>query len=215
MRWCAFPITQYPTFSWMRFASKKYLSARFAAFAHNGPDDCSGSNGANNVALKHAGQKINDAAPCPVVSTTEKLEGSISLRAFISESFAGQGSVVPFYFSPTLGGSDLNGTPMLASFPDYRFRGPDLLLFRGEFEHSLGKLPLGAYFSVDDGKIGLQRGDISIDHLRHSYIAGLTVHAGGLPLIYFLYAWGSNEGSHTIGSVSPVLLGGSSRPPLF
>jgi hypothetical protein len=207
---------QVPLYSWLPGnAGKKYLSSRTAAFRHNGPNDCSGSNGDNNVALKHAGQKINDAVPCPVVSITEKLEGSINLRAFISDSFVGQGSVVPFYFSPTLGGSDLNGTTMLASYPDYRFRGPDLLLFRGEFEHSLGKLPLGAYFLVDAGKVGLRRGDISIDHLHHSYSAGLTVHAGGLPMIYLLYAWGSNEGAHAIGSVSPILLGGSSRPPLF
>ena len=89
------------------------------------------------------------------MSTTQKLEGSVSLRAFISESFAGQGSVVPFYFSPTIGGSDINGTAMLASYPDYRFRGPDLLLFRGTVEHSIGKLPVGALFSVDEAKIGL------------------------------------------------------------
>jgi hypothetical protein len=104
---------------------------------------------------------------------------------------------------------------MLASYPDYRFRGPDLLLFRATLEHSVGKLPIGAIFSVDEAKIGLRRGDVSLDHLRHTFNVGLTVRAGGLPVIYFLFAWGGNEGHHTTATISPTLLGGSSRPSLF
>ena len=215
-RWRADFQHEIPLYSWLPAkAGREYLKSRSAAFAHNGPNDCTGSNADQNVSFKRMAQKVNDAVPCPVVSTTQKLEGAIHLRALLSESFAGSGHAVPFYFSPTLGGSDLNGTAMLASYPDYRFRGPNLLLFRGEFEHSLGKLPIGAYFSADEAKIGLRRDDMSLDHLRHSYSAGLTVHAGGLPVIYFLYAWGGNEGSHTIGTISPSLLGGSARPSLF
>ena len=41
------------------------------------------------------------------------------------------------------------------------------------------------------------------------------MHAGGLPVVYLLFAWGGNEGNHTIFQVSDVLLGGSSRPSLF
>ena len=168
---------------------KFYDSKRAAVFPHNGPDDCT------------AAGRENNAMPCPPVSVTQKLEGSIALRAFFSESFAGSGSRVPFYFSPTIGGSDINGTPMLPSYPDYRFRGPDLLLFRGTVEHSLGPLPIGALFSVDEGKIGMRRDDISIDHLHHSFAVGLTVRAGGLPLISFLYTWGGNKG-HTSSRTS-------------
>ena len=153
--------------------------------------------------------------PCPKASLTKKMEGSIQLRAFLSESFAGKESSVPFYFSPTIGGSDINGTSMLASYPDYRFRGPNLLLFRGTLEHSLGPLPIGALFSADQAKIGLRRDEISLDHFRHSFGAGLTVRAGGLPLISFLYFWGGDEGSHTIATVDPALLGSSARPSLF
>lgn len=194
-------------------AGQQYSSVRTTAFIHNGPDDCTGSG--SNISLAHANAKVNDAIPCPVVSTTQKLEGAINLRVFISESIAGSGKAVPFYFMPSIGGSDLNGTSMLASYPDYRFRGTDLFLFRGSFEHSLGKLPIGSYFTVDEAKVGMRRGDVSIDHLRHTYGLGMTVHAGGLPLIYFVYAWGGNEGAHPIGTISPFLLGGSSRPSLF
>jgi hypothetical protein len=182
---------------------KYYGSSASSTLSHNTPDYCGG-----------AGRE-NQAMPCPQVSLTRKLEGSINLRAFISESFAGKDSRVPFYMMPTIGGSDLNGTPVLASYPDYRLRGTNLLLFRGTLEHSLGKLPIGALLSADEAKIGLTRGDISIDHLRHSFSAGFTVHAGGLPVLSFVYAWGGGEGSHSTANVDPALLGSSARPSLF
>jgi hypothetical protein len=116
---------------------------------------------------------------------------------------------------PTIGGSDINGTTMLATYRDYRFRGPDLILFQGTIEHSIGKLPIGAVFSAEAGKIALRRDDIGINHLRHTFSAGLTVHAGGLPVFSFVYAWGGPEGNHPIATVSPTLLGGSSHPSLF
>ncbi len=192
----------------------RYTKNRAASLQYNGPDDCTGS-GSNISVARVAAAKPHPARPCPIVSTTQKLEGSITLRAFLSESFANRGSVVPFYLSPTLGGSDINGTAMLASYPDYRFRGPDVLLFRGSIEHSLGKLPIGIVFAVDEGKIGLRRDDISLDHLRHTFSTGLTVHAGGLPVISLLFAWGGPEGNHTAATVDTALLGGSSRPSLF
>lgn len=182
---------------------KYYGSSAGPTLSHNTPDYCGG-----------AGRE-NQAMPCPPASLTRKLEGSINLRAFISESFAGKGSQVPFYFTPTIGGSDLNGTRILPSYPDYRFRGPDLLLFQGTIEHSLGKLPIGALLSADEAKIGLRRGDISLDHLRHSFSAGFTVHAGGLPVLSFVYAWGGGEGSHSIANIDPSLLGSAARPSLF
>ena len=196
--------------------AQKYYQNRAGALVYNGPDDCSGSNANRNISVtRAAAAKPDPAVPCPIISTAEKLEGSITLRAFLSESIAGRGSVVPFYFSPTIGGSDINGNAMLASYPDYRFRGSDLLLFRGTFEHSIGKLPIGGFFSVDEGKIALRRDDVSLDHLRHSFSVGLTVRAGGLPVFYLLFGWGGNEGNHTTATISPTLLGGSARPSLF
>jgi len=196
--------------------AKAYYPNRPSQFVNNGPDDCTGSNADRNISHSAAASAHPEPArPCPIVAATEKLEGSISFRIFLSESFAAHASAVPFYFSPTLGGSDINGTAMLASYPDYRFRGPDLLLMRGTFEHSLGKLPVGLLFSVDEGKVALRRDDIGFDHLRHTLGAGFTLHAGGLPLVSFLFAWGGHEGTHTAATISPTLLGGSSRPSLF
>lgn len=166
----------------------------------NGPDSC---------AADPPGSK------CPPVSLSRNLEGSFDVRLLMTGSVANAGSVVPFYFQPTLGGSDVNGRMLLSSYQDYRFRAPNLLLLRGTFEHSLWKLPLGFLFSVDEGKVGLRRDDISFDHLRHSFSTGITLHAGGLPVMNLAFAWGGGEGTHTIATVSPILLGGSSRPSLF
>ena len=151
----------------------------------------------------------------PSVSKTKDFTGSVSFRLLFVESQAKAGSAVPFYFDPTIGGSDLNNQAMLPSYPDYRFRAPNLLLMRGSFEQALGKLPLGLFFSIDAAKSGLSRNDVNFSDLTRSYSAGLTLHAGGIPVVYLLFAWGGNEGTHFTGAISNALLGASNRPSLF
>jgi hypothetical protein len=150
---------------------------------------------------------------CPQI--TRNLEGSFGIRLFISESMAPSGHVVPFYFQPTLGGSDINGNSALSSYQDYRFRAPNVLLLRASFEHSIWNLPLGFAFMVDEGKVGLTRGDVAFNHLSHSFSTGLTLRAGGFPQVYLLFSWGGKEGTHTIANVNTSLLGGGGRPSLF
>lgn len=166
--------------------------------SRNGPDDCS---------------KSVDEHTCP--SITRNLEGSLGVRLFISESIAPSGHVVPFYFQPTLGGSDINANQSLSSYQDFRFRAPNVLLLRGSFEHSIWNLPLGFAFMVDEGKVGLTRGDIAFNHLAHSFSTGLTLRAGGFPQVFLLFSWGGKEGTHTIANVNTSLLGGGGRPSLF
>jgi hypothetical protein len=164
----------------------------------NGPDECA-------------------SAPdekCPSISYSRNREGTIAFRFLMSESIASAGSTVPFYFQPTLGGSDINGNPALSSYADYRFRGPNLLLLRESFEHSLWG-PLGFTFMADQGKVALTRGDADFQNLKHSFATGITLRAGGFPQVFLLYSWGGNEGQHTIASVNTSLLGGSSRPSLY
>jgi hypothetical protein len=165
----------------------------------NGPDECATAVGAEK---------------CPPVSVSRNRNGTIGLRLLLSESIPRGSSVVPFYFQPTLGGSDLNGTPALSSFEDYRFRAPNLLLIRESFEHSIWG-PFGMEFLADQGRVALTRGDLGFSHLKHSFAAGLTIRAGGLPDVSLLYAWGGGEGQHTIFNVSPTLLGGSGRVSLY
>jgi hypothetical protein len=166
---------------------------------HNGPDDCStGSTGAG--------------ADCPRI--TRDREGSIGLRLLISESFTSTGNVVPFYFQPTLGGSDINGQSGLASFQDYRFRAPNLLLLQGSIEHSLYG-PIGLSFRAETGRVALSRSDLEFKHMVHSYAAGLTLRAGGFPMVYVMFAWGSGEGTRTVSAMNTSLLGGAGRPSLY
>jgi hypothetical protein len=159
--------------------------------------------------------QIQGTPNVPPISPTRDLTGSISARLLIEESIADRGSVVPFFLEPTIGGSDLNGQAILSSYPDYRFRAPNLMLIHGAYEQSLGKVPVGLFLGIDEAKVALRRDDIAFNHLRHSYSAGLTIHAGGLPAIYLLFCWGGPEGRHTIANISSSLLGSSVRPSLF
>lgn len=164
----------------------------------NGPDECSES---------------VDKPACPAI--TENLDGSLSFRFFLSGSFVPTGHVVPFYFQPTLGGSDINGNATLPSYQDYRFRAPNVMLLRETFEHSIWTLPIGFAFMADQGKVGLTRGDLGSNPWIHSFAAGLTLRAGGFPQVYLLFAWGGKEGTHTIANVNTSLLGGATRPSLY
>jgi hypothetical protein len=157
---------------------------------------------------KPAGGK---AAPA---EKTRNRDGSIDLEARLVESFVPSGNIIPFYVQPTLGGADINGEKMLASYPDYRFRAPNLMLFRADIEHSIWG-PIGAMFLVDTGKVAVARGDLGFQHLLHSYAVGLTIRAGGYPMVQLLFAWGGHEGTHTIATINPALTGGGSRPSLY
>ncbi len=162
----------------------------------NGPDQCA-SNGAE----------------CPKVSHSKNLNGSIGFRLLLSESINSATSAVPFYFQQTLGGADINSAMSLASYADYRFRAPNLLLLEQTFEHSLWG-PFGLKFMADEGRVALTRGDVGFDHLKHSFAAGFTLRAGGFPMVSMMFAWGGPEGHHNIFNMNSSLLGGSARPLL-
>jgi hypothetical protein len=172
-------------------------SASYGPKTTNGPDECAAALGATK---------------CSAIQRNRG--GSVELRLHITESIASAGSVVPFYFQPTLGGSDINGNPSLSSFSDYRFRAPNALVLREAFEHSIWG-PIGFAFSADQGKVAVTRNDVDFNQLAHSFSIGLTLRAGGLPAVSFAFAWGGSEGTHTIANVPTSLLGGSTRPSLF
>src|ERR1700690_359951 len=112
----------------------------------NGPDGCSSD----------PGEKYS---PCPKPFARNR-EGSINLRFLTDLSITPGGHFVPFYFQPTLGGSDINGNNSLSSYQDYRFRAPNVMLLREGFEHSIFRWPVGFVISADEGKVGLERGDL-------------------------------------------------------
>lgn len=181
------------------------------------------------VSLYHANMRVprdtNDPNNCLIDPSAtpprcasvigRNLEGHLGLRAATSLSFLPGSNSVPFYFQPTLGGSDINGNSTLSSYQDYRFRAPNTLRFEETFDQSLGKLPVGLTFHADQGKVALSRDDLGSNHWIHSYAAGLTLRAGGFPQIYLLFAFGGREGTHTLANVNTSLLGSAARPSLF
>jgi len=150
---------------------------------------------------------------CPPVALSRNRSGSFGFRALMSRSVVSDGAQVPFYFQQTLGGSDLDGNRVLPSYQDYRFRGPNLVYFQETFEHSLFGSPIGIWLAADQGKVNLQNAGINFDNLQHSWAVGLSLRAGGLPVGLITYATGP-EGHHFAITLSPNLLGGSSRPAL-
>jgi hypothetical protein len=162
----------------------------------NGPDSCAAP-----------GEK------CREVSQSRNLNGSIGFRLLLSESITSATSAVPFYFQQTLGGSDINSALALGSYQDYRFRAPNLLLLQENFEHSIWG-PFGVKFMADEGRVALTRGDVGFSHLKHGFAAGLTLRAGGFPMVSLMFAWGGPEGHHNIFNMNTSLLGGSARPLL-
>jgi len=162
----------------------------------NGPDAC-----------------VPGDAKCPPVSHSRNLNGSVGVRLLLSESINSATSAVPFYFQQTLGGQDINSAMALPSYQDYRYRAPNLLLLQESFEHSIWG-PLGLKFMADQGRVALTRGDLGFSHLRHTYAAGLTLRAGGFPMVQIMFAWGGPEGHHNIFGMNNSLLGGSARPLL-
>ena len=151
--------------------------------------------------------------PCPPVSRSRNLNGSINVRLLLSESSHSATSAVPFYFQQTLGGSDIDSAMSLGSYRDYRFRAPNLLLLQESIEHSIWG-PFGVKFTADQGRVALTHGDLGFSHLRHSYAGGLTLRAGGFPMVSMMFAWGGPEGHHNIFNMNTSLLGGSARPAL-
>ena len=154
-----------------------------------------------------------NGAKCPEIPHTRNLNGFITARLLVSESINSATSAVPFYFQQTLGGADIDGNMALGSYQDYRFRAPNLLLLQESFEHSVWG-PFGFKFMTDQGTVSVTRGDLGFDHLKHSLAAGITLRAGGFPMVSLMFAWGGPEGHHNIFNMNSSLLGGSARPLL-
>jgi hypothetical protein len=150
---------------------------------------------------------------CPPPPTSWNRNGSIGIRLFLSESINSATSAVPFYFQQTLGGQDINSQLALGSYQDYRFRAPNLLLLEETFEHSIWG-PFGLKLMADEGRVALTRGDLGFSHLKHSFAGGLTLRAGGFPMVSLMFAWGGPEGHHNIVNMNTSLLGASARPSI-
>ena len=135
------------------------------------------------------------------------------LRMFLARSDVSDTASVPFYFQPTLGGSDINGNRVLPSYEDYRFRGPHVLLFQESIERAIGSTPSACGSPRTRAGCPYEDGDAGA--FRATFSAGLTLRAGGFPVVLLSFATGGPEGHHVAMTINTSLLGGSSRPSLF
>jgi hypothetical protein len=148
---------------------------------------------------------------CPGV--TRDRWGTAAFRLLASKSHVGDTGQVPFYLQRTLGGSDVDGNRALASYADYRFRGPHLLLMQETFEHSIWG-PLGFFLQGEHGNVAAQNQGLDFKGLRNSFTIGGTLRAGGFPVLTASWSTGGPEGNHVIVTMDTSLLGGGGRPTL-
>jgi len=148
---------------------------------------------------------------CP--SVTRDRWGAFSVRMLASKAMVGDGGAVPFYLQRTLGGSDLDGNRALATYADYRFRGPHLILLQEMVERSIWG-PFGGFLQAEQGKVAAQNEPLNFARLRHSATIGCTLRAGGFPMLTMAWGTGGPEGTHIVITMDTSLLGGGSRPSL-
>jgi hypothetical protein len=136
-----------------------------------------------------------------------------------STSQAGAGKAIPFYLQETIGGSDINNQSTLPAFKDYRFRGPDLMTVRAEYDRKMceGCTPckdgiirtvcshLGLFVAYDAGKVALQRSDLDFSNARQSFGAGVTIYLGKDVIFRMAVALGGGEGTHSYFVIPSVL----------
>lgn len=89
-----------------------------------------------------------------------------ALRGRLISTTAGAGQLVPFYFQPTLGGSD-----SLRSVRDYRFRDNNALALNAEYRwEAFSGLDMALF--ADFGKVAARVEDLDLRGLEHAYGLG-------------------------------------------
>lgn len=95
----------------------------------------------------------------------------LALHAAVVMTDADAGQRVPFYYQPTLGGSQ-----QLRGFREFRFRDQNSLVMSAEYRWEASWMLDAAVF-VDAGKVAARRGDLNLRDLDASYGVGLRVHS--------------------------------------
>jgi hypothetical protein len=122
--------------------------------------------------------------------------GRALLQFSSTSSAASAGNQIPFFFLPTLGGSDT-----LRGFDDYRFRGPDASFVRAEYQveimGSRRYFPthLLAVVFMDAGQVGTSFNDEWSHQINKDYGIGIRLPLVGIAAIAFDVAFG-RENTH-------------------
>ena len=119
----------------------------------------------DTYAFRRVGIELHQYVPLPNRYRT------LALRAAAVLTDADAGQEVPFYFQPTLGGSQ-----ELRGFREFRFRDRNSLLLTAEYRWEAWWALDGALF-VDAGTVAANRRDLSLRDLDLSYGIGFRVHS--------------------------------------
>ena len=102
--------------------------------------------------------------------------------------------VVPFYFQPTLGGSDIQSRTTLRGFNDYRFRAPDAAMIGVEYGVPVF-YPIGALVFYEAGNVGNSISDLSFAHARQSAGYGISLSLLRTVVAEAYLGYGAGHGS--------------------
>jgi hypothetical protein len=114
----------------------------------------------------------------------------IAARLFASTSDTRDGSEMPFYLMPWLGGND-----SLRGFRQYRFRGPHAILGQAEYRWEIWS-GLDAALFYDAGKVTDRRADLNFKDLEHDYGFGFRFNTNEGVVFRVDAGFGSRDGKH-------------------
>jgi hypothetical protein len=122
----------------------------------------------------------------------------IALRGRVISSVGDDNGDVPFYFQPTLGGSD-----SLRSYGEYRFRDRNILFLNAEYRWEAFSGMDMALFS-DWGKVATKHGNVDFGSLKRAYGIGFRFNTYKTVFLRFDIAAGGGEGMRYILKYSNV-----------
>ncbi|HYL96632.1 MAG TPA: hypothetical protein VET69_12585 [Terriglobales bacterium] len=121
--------------------------------------------------------------------------GQLVFNGLVTASYVAAGSSVPFYFQPTLGGTDINGVDTLRGLVDFRLRAPNRVLLQAQFDHHIW-LFFGLTGFYDVGKVALNPSGLGLSHLRHDEGIGLFFKVQNKVVLRAYLGFGGGEGLH-------------------
>jgi hypothetical protein len=140
------------------------------------------------------GHKLLTDPKAYVLKVTQQCDyGKIELRSQLKSSFAGDGSVIPFYLEPTLGGSDIDSEVSLRGFPDYRFRDRDSFFLQSDYSVPVYD-PVGLLLFYEAGNVGPNVSSLSFRHFRQDAGLGATFSVLHNVIAQIYMAWGAGHG---------------------
>ena len=121
--------------------------------------------------------------------------GQFDFKTRFVISQTSQGNIVPFYYQPTLGGSDIESNLTLRGYPDYRFRGTNLALMQIEYSKPVPAIdPVGILAFYDAGSVALPGQSYHMVPFRQDGGLGETLRLRGNIMFQAYAAMGAGHG---------------------